>query len=116
RLLGRGHVDRGLAILGGQHAKARAVQVGPHEALNQGVVVGYQHSLAFAHWLTPELAEMGSSSALARVKAGNVNVKVVPTPTSLSTEMAPPCDSTRFLQMNRPRPAPLMPAPEPSTR
>jgi len=38
---------------------------------------------------------------------GNVNENVLPLPNSLSTQILPPCFSTNFWQINKPKPVPF---------
>src|SRR5439155_14979698 len=55
-----------------------------------------------------DAAELGALSeplASAR-RSGKANVKVLPTPSSLSTQIRPPCSSTSFLVSASPSPVP----------
>jgi len=63
------------------------------------VVYDQNHGLVFRHGFT-------SSDARAAPASGSSMVKEVPLPTSLCTEIVPPCDSTIFLAVARPSPVP----------
>src|SRR5579862_5081740 len=69
------------------------------------LVLGQRAQARFAvgrHTLTSDL---GSSTSTA---TGMVNENVLPDPTSLSTQMRPPCASTMPLAMERPSPVPRL--------
>src|SRR5207244_10696448 len=118
-----GTVDRLRAVRSAEHAKSSAIQMCADQSLDERFVVGYEDTLAFGQPLAPRTAwrsfattsGAGHSSGRSAI-GGNVNTKVLPSPGCESTQMCPPCDSTRLRQMNNPSPTPLTDRPDVSTR
>ena len=59
-----------------------------------------------AHERTATPVKPPSTSAAARTRTGNVNRKLLPTPTVLSTQMRPPCNAMSRFEIASPRPVP----------
>src|SRR5581483_8671879 len=135
RQLSRGYVQCLHAARGGQHTVASSIEMHPHQAHHQVVVVHNQDAVApRTHRIAPSsrgaagasvaMASTGtprrgggaaaaepyragaSPSGSAIPSAGSVKLNLLPLPGALSTQMRPPCASTSRLQRNSPSPIP----------
>jgi hypothetical protein len=110
-LLGERELERLLPVAGLDHGVAGTLEAERDECQDVLVVVGGEDNrllprdgFGFGHAVTSLGFE--TVGAFGRPGSGSSTSNVLPAPTSLSTEIVPPCASTIDFTIGRPRPVP----------